>query len=89
MRKLTPTEIALLHQHDKPPIDFGNGRKWNVGLWPWERAKGTSCTTVRNLYKLGLLKVYRCSLVEHYPLELTDEGREVLRQIKESEMVSP
>ena len=77
MRKLTPTETKLLQSFPKE-IELGNGVKCGGWLLPGQTPKGMPCTTIRNCYKLGLIRVARSSLIEYYPIELTEKGKDAL-----------
>jgi hypothetical protein len=77
MRKLRPKEIELLRAFPKE-MELWNGVKCGGVLWPFQHPKGMPTPTIRNAYKLGLVRVARSGLIEHYPLELTEAGKKAL-----------
>jgi hypothetical protein len=83
MRKLRPKEIELLRAFPKE-IELCNGVKCGGVLWPFQHPKGMPTPTIRNAYKLGLVRVARSGLIEHYPLELTDAGKKALASMSNS-----
>ncbi len=77
IRKLRPKEIELLRAFPKE-IELWNGAKCGGWLLPGQMPKRMPCTTIRNAYKLGLIRVAKSTLIEYYPLELTEAGKKVL-----------
>lgn len=84
MRKLRPKEIELLRAFPSE-IELGNGVKCGGWLLPDQMPKRMPCTTIRNAYDLGLIRVAKSLLIEYYPLELTEAGRKVLSSMSEAE----
>lgn len=80
MRKLRPKEIELLKAFPKE-IELGNGFKFGGWLLPGQMPKRMPCTTIRNAYKLGLIRVAKSTLIECYPLELTEAGKKAIEGI--------
>jgi hypothetical protein len=80
MRKLRQKEIELLRAFPRE-IELSGGVKCGGWLLPGQMPKRMPRTTIRNAYKLGLIRVAKSSLVEYYPLELTDAGKEALARL--------
>lgn len=76
MRTLTQAERRLLAAFPAPIRDR-DGRLFGGWVLPGNFPAGTNVRTIRNLYKLGLVRVSASTLIEYYPLELTSRGNQL------------